>query len=182
MKLGCGPTRLTGEMDVDLFLEQARAHSESGGLEGAAKALLFVLYTWQLDHPQVVFRAKGLDEWIGSGKYEGILGGDYLRDAAAPGWTETEPPKVGSQRKRAETGGNDAGPRQATAARPAASEPEPERRRVPRREPEPGDPDWEEPEPFRAPQTLCPKCGALVSPAVIRCRECGTSMDDEEAV
>jgi Zn-dependent protease with chaperone function len=82
MKLGCGATRFSGEMDVDAFLEQARAHSEGGGLEGAAKVLLFFLYTWQLDHPQVVFRAKELDAWVAGGEYERILAGDHGVSAA----------------------------------------------------------------------------------------------------
>ena len=40
MKLGGGGTRLDGEMSVDLFLEQARQHTESAPAEGIAKALL----------------------------------------------------------------------------------------------------------------------------------------------
>lgn len=80
MKLGCGSTRFNAEMNVDTFLEQARAHAESGGLEGAAKALLFLMYNWQLSHPQTVFRAKGLDDWITKGHYEKILNGEYARD------------------------------------------------------------------------------------------------------
>jgi len=81
MKLGCGSTRKDQEMDLDAFLEQARSHTEQAGLEGLAKALLFVMYTWQLDHPQVVFRAKGLDEWIRGGAYDRILAGEYAQDA-----------------------------------------------------------------------------------------------------
>lgn len=80
MKLGCGSTRFNSEMDLDAFLEQARNHSEQAGLEGVAKALLFLMYTWQLDHPQVVFRAKWLDEWIASGAYQTILSGRYAQD------------------------------------------------------------------------------------------------------
>lgn len=86
MKLGAGSTRFNPEMNVEAFLEQARSHSETAGLEGAAKALLFFLYSWQLSHPQVVFRAKGLDEWLASGAYSQILSGDYLREG---GWKAT---------------------------------------------------------------------------------------------
>jgi RNA polymerase subunit RPABC4/transcription elongation factor Spt4 len=39
-----------------------------------------VMYTWQLDHPQVVYGAKALDEWIESGAYDNILGGRYAQD------------------------------------------------------------------------------------------------------
>ena len=92
MKLGCGSTRFDAEMDVEAFLEQARAHSEQVGLEGIAKALVFLLYTWNLDHPQVVFRAKGLDEWIKSGAYDIILGGKYSQDMTGGN-------QLGSQRR-----------------------------------------------------------------------------------
>lgn len=82
MKLGCGKTRFEEEMSTSAFLEQARSYSDQNqGLEGLAKALLFMLYTRFLTHPQVVFRAKGLDEWVKSGAYDRILRGDYKRDA-----------------------------------------------------------------------------------------------------
>ncbi len=80
MKMGGGSTRFNGEGNVDAFLEQARNHSQTVGLEGLSKALLFIMYNWQLTHPQVVFRAKGMDEWLQSGAYDKIVGGDYPRD------------------------------------------------------------------------------------------------------
>ncbi|BCM90256.1 protease HtpX [Abditibacteriota bacterium] len=83
MKLGCGNTRFSEEMSTSAFLEQARSYSEQNqGLEGLARAFLFMLYNRYLTHPQVVFRAKGLDEWVKSGAYHRILRGDYPRDAA----------------------------------------------------------------------------------------------------
>jgi Zn-dependent protease with chaperone function/RNA polymerase subunit RPABC4/transcription elongation factor Spt4 len=82
MKLGCGSSRFDEEKDLDTFLEQARNHSDTMGVHGLSKALLFVMYNWQLTHPQVVYRAKGLDDWINSGAYEKILSGDYIRDVA----------------------------------------------------------------------------------------------------
>jgi Zn-dependent protease with chaperone function len=77
MKLGGGGTRFDAELNVEAFLEQARQHADSARPEGIARALLFILYNWQLSHPQVVFRAKGLDQWIQSGAYERILGGEF---------------------------------------------------------------------------------------------------------
>jgi Zn-dependent protease with chaperone function len=85
MKLGCGHSRYGDEMNVEAFLDQARTYSGMGGLEGVPKALLFFLYTWSLDHPQVVHRAKGLDDWMQSGAYERILSGDYIREPRAKG-------------------------------------------------------------------------------------------------
>jgi hypothetical protein len=83
MKLGCGGTRFIQEMDPDEFLKQARAHADSGVPEGIAKAVLFLLYNWQLTHPQVVFRAKGLDDWIVTGSYDRILAAEYPCDGAS---------------------------------------------------------------------------------------------------
>ncbi|MBC8136885.1 MAG: M48 family metalloprotease [Fibrella sp.] len=83
MKLGGGSTRFDNEANLDTFLEQARAHSQTSGLEGLSRAILFVMYNWQLSHPQVVFRAKGLDEWEQSGAYQRILDGNYPRDMMA---------------------------------------------------------------------------------------------------
>lgn len=82
MKMGSGSTRFDHEMNLDAFLEQARQHSTATGLEGLSKALLFIMYNWKLTHPEVVYRAKGLDEWISSGAYDKILSGDYPRDTA----------------------------------------------------------------------------------------------------
>ena len=105
MKLGCGGTRLVGEMNTDAFLQQARAHSEAPAPEGMAKAFLFLLYNWQLTHPQVVYRAKGLDDWVTSGAYERLLEGGWATAAepqsqpaaqAAP--SPTAPPVVPSTR------------------------------------------------------------------------------------
>jgi Zn-dependent protease with chaperone function/RNA polymerase subunit RPABC4/transcription elongation factor Spt4 len=80
MKLACGHTRFHEEMNVEAFLEQARKHAEGPGMEGATKTLLFLMYNWQLDHPQVVYRAKALDEWVSNGAYQNILSGNYKRD------------------------------------------------------------------------------------------------------
>jgi Zn-dependent protease with chaperone function len=81
MKLGCGNSRFNDEMNLDLFLEQARQHSEAEGAERISKILLFLMYNWQLDHPQVVYRAQQLDQWVNSGEYDRIISGDYAQDA-----------------------------------------------------------------------------------------------------
>ncbi len=80
MKLGGGSSRFAHEMNPEAFLEQARAHAEGSGSDSFVKALLFMAQGWQLSHPLVVYRAKGLDDWINSGDYARILEGDYPRD------------------------------------------------------------------------------------------------------
>jgi hypothetical protein len=92
MKLGGGGTRLDNELNVDAFMEQARQRVESPQAEKIAEVLLFLLYEWQLTHPQVVYRARDLDEWIRSGAYERILGGNYASQPANP---RGQPPGAG---------------------------------------------------------------------------------------
>jgi Zn-dependent protease with chaperone function len=77
MKMGAGSSRFNSELDMDAFMQQAREHSERTGPEGVAKALLFLLYKWQLSHPEFVYRAKAVDDWVKSGDYEKILSGEY---------------------------------------------------------------------------------------------------------
>jgi Zn-dependent protease with chaperone function len=80
MKLGGGSTRFDSEMNLDAFLQQSRDHADTSGLKGVSKTILFLLYTWQLDHPQVVYREKGLEEWLRTGNYGAILQGNYAMD------------------------------------------------------------------------------------------------------
>ena len=81
MKLGAGSTRLNDEMNLDAFLQQARDHSAHTADEGVAKVLMFLLYKWRHAHPEFVFRAKALDEWVQSGAYGEIVAGNYERVA-----------------------------------------------------------------------------------------------------
>lgn len=82
MKIGAGSTQYNAEMNVDAFLEQARQHAEATGATAVAKAVWFLLRNRRLSRPQVVYRAKALDDWIAEGGYERIVSGDYPRDAA----------------------------------------------------------------------------------------------------
>jgi len=81
MKLGAGHTRLSGEMNVESFLQQARGYVDHKPEDGLAKALLFLMYKWQLTHPEIVHRAKAIDEWARTGAYQEILAGSYAKDA-----------------------------------------------------------------------------------------------------
>ncbi|MGV3720991.1 MAG: double zinc ribbon domain-containing protein, partial [Actinomycetota bacterium] len=42
------------------------------------------MYSWQLDHPQVIYRAKALDEWVHQGGYARIMRGDYVQQSHDP--------------------------------------------------------------------------------------------------
>lgn len=83
MKLGGGSTRFNEEMNVEAFLKQARQNIETGG-EKVTKTLLFWLYNWTRDHPQIVYRAKRLEEWIKSGAYDRIMAGEYPKTTGTP--------------------------------------------------------------------------------------------------
>jgi Zn-dependent protease with chaperone function len=150
MKLGCGSSRLRSEMNLDEFLEQARTHSDNTGLEGAAKALLFIMYNWQLSHPQVVFRAKALDEWIKSGAYDRILGGDYTRDTTG-GASHLGPQVRCPICKTFVSLSTSFCPNCGTDLRPKAAAPEVDRSVV----------------------VVCPSCGANMPGGVKFCMECG---------
>lgn len=79
MKMGAGASRFNDELDLDEFLAQAREHTGLTGAEKAAKALLFLLHKWQLSHPEVVHRARALDDWARIGAYRDMLDGNYVR-------------------------------------------------------------------------------------------------------
>jgi len=90
MKLGAGGSRFSTEMNVKAFLQQAREYSEAGGIEGVAKALVFFFYQSQLSHPQVVARARALEQWVATGEFDRILAGEYMQDTRGPGWVDPD--------------------------------------------------------------------------------------------
>lgn len=79
MKMGAGSSRFNHELDLGEFLTQAEEHKGLSGLEGVAKALLFLGFKWQLSHPELVHRARELNHWSRNGDYERILKGEYVR-------------------------------------------------------------------------------------------------------
>ncbi len=79
MKMGAGMTRLSSEMSVEAFLEQARAHIDHKPEEGLAKAFLFLMRKWMATHPDIVYRAKAIDDWARNGSYLDILDGKYSK-------------------------------------------------------------------------------------------------------
>jgi len=65
-----------GQLNVDAFMEQAHEYAASGeGLDVVYK----ILSTLALTHPMHTVRAAELQRWVGSGDYDRILRGEYVR-------------------------------------------------------------------------------------------------------
>jgi Zn-dependent protease with chaperone function len=68
-----------GQLNVDAFMQQAHEYAASGeGLDVVYK----VLSTLALTHPMHTVRAAELQRWVGSGEYDRILRGEYVRRGA----------------------------------------------------------------------------------------------------
>jgi Zn-dependent protease with chaperone function len=78
MKLSGGTDKLSKELDIDAFIEQA---DEFGDMqdEGPLGRYLTVLQTLFRSHPYPIWRAKELLEWVGSGNFLEVLDGDYVK-------------------------------------------------------------------------------------------------------
>jgi Zn-dependent protease with chaperone function len=65
-----------GQLNVDAFMQQAHEYASAGeGLDVVYK----VLSTLALTHPMHTVRAAELQRWVGSGEYDRILRGEYVR-------------------------------------------------------------------------------------------------------
>ena len=71
MKLAGGSPTISPLLNVDAFLAQARAYNEFSNTE--LGEVLRELQTAQLTHPLPVLRAKEIDRWASSRKYQDIL-------------------------------------------------------------------------------------------------------------
>ncbi|NES76104.1 MULTISPECIES: M48 family metallopeptidase [Okeania] len=71
MKLAGGSPSISAQLNVDAFLAQARAYKEFSNTE--LGEVLRQLQTAQLTHPLPVLRAREIDRWSSSQKYQDIL-------------------------------------------------------------------------------------------------------------
>jgi Zn-dependent protease with chaperone function len=80
MKLASGsPGRISKELDLDEFMEQARQFEDEEG--GALDRFWRAALENDRSHPWPVVRAREVDRWIRRGEYERILEGHYQRRA-----------------------------------------------------------------------------------------------------
>jgi Zn-dependent protease with chaperone function len=77
MKLAGGGR--VNEMNLDVFMEQAKEYEESGG---PLDVIYKILNTLGMSHPFHTLRAAELKRWIESGTYQRILGGEYTHRGA----------------------------------------------------------------------------------------------------
>src|SRR6476469_4438638 len=69
-----------GQLNVDAFMQQAHEYAASGeGLDVVYK----LLSTLALTHPMHTVRAAELQRWVGTGEYDRILRGEYIRRGTA---------------------------------------------------------------------------------------------------
>jgi hypothetical protein len=65
-----------GQLNIEAFMQQAHEYASSGeGLDIVYK----VLSTLALTHPMHTVRAAELQRWVGTGDYDRILRGEYVR-------------------------------------------------------------------------------------------------------
>lgn len=76
MKLSGGSPRLSSQLNLDAFLEQARAYDQMSQTE--IGELLKQAQTAQLTHPLPVLRAREVDRWASSPNYQKLLQGDRM--------------------------------------------------------------------------------------------------------
>ncbi len=71
MKLAGGSPNLAPQLDLDAFIEQARAYDKMS--ESQLGELLKEAQTQQLSHPVPVLRAQAIDRWASSWEYQNLL-------------------------------------------------------------------------------------------------------------
>ena len=71
MKLAGGSPTLAPQLNLDAFIDQARAYDQMS--ETQLGELLKTAQTQQLSHPVPVIRAQAIDQWASSSQYQGLL-------------------------------------------------------------------------------------------------------------
>lgn len=79
LALTAGPNRLSHEMSMEAFMDQARTYQDATGWDNIGKIVIFTLMSATYTHPMPVHRTQQLEKWVLSGAYERILSGDYPR-------------------------------------------------------------------------------------------------------
>jgi Zn-dependent protease with chaperone function len=77
MKLSGGSPLLAPLLNVDAFLDQARAYEQAGNTDFGK--MLTSTQTEQLSHPVPVLRAKEIDLWSQTDNYQSLLNNPTMR-------------------------------------------------------------------------------------------------------
>ncbi len=84
MKLAGGSPTLAPQLNLDAFIEQAKAYDSQGA--GGLGEMLQVAQTAQLTHPVPVIRAREIDRWASSAEYQAIVDKQKLAEGKL-GWS-----------------------------------------------------------------------------------------------
>jgi Zn-dependent protease with chaperone function len=88
MKLSGGSPSLVSQLNVDAFLDQARAYDAIGDDDAIGEALKQI-HTQDRTHPVPVLRAREIDRWASTSEYSSLVKKDstrYNRDSSKGGW------------------------------------------------------------------------------------------------
>jgi len=85
MKLAGGSPTLAPQLNLDAFIEQAKAY-DSVGTEGLGE-MLQAAQTAQLTHPVPVIRAREIERWASSAEYQSILDQRQTTTENKLGWS-----------------------------------------------------------------------------------------------
>jgi len=85
MKLAGGSPTLSPQLNLDAFIDQAKAY-DSVGTEGLGE-MLQAAQTAQLTHPVPVIRAREIDRWASSAEYKSILDKREAATEKKLGWS-----------------------------------------------------------------------------------------------
>lgn len=77
MVLAGGPNRYAEEMNLDAFMDQARAYQDAEPLDQIGKVIVWLMESRFYSHPMPVARAQAMERWVQSGEFEKILRGEY---------------------------------------------------------------------------------------------------------
>jgi Zn-dependent protease with chaperone function len=84
MKLAGGSPTLAPLLNLDAFIEQAKAYDAVR--DNGLGEMLQTVQNAQLTHPVPVIRAREIDRWASSAEYQAILEKRQLKDDSQGGW------------------------------------------------------------------------------------------------
>lgn len=85
MKLAGGSPSISPQLNIDAFIEQAKAYDSIG--TDSMGEMLQAAQTAQLTHPVPVIRAREIDRWSSSAEYQSILDQGQLGTDKKLGWS-----------------------------------------------------------------------------------------------
>ncbi|MCE9559274.1 MAG: M48 family metallopeptidase [Armatimonadetes bacterium] len=79
LALSAGPSRFSHEVNLDAYVDQARAYQEMSPADNFGKAIWFFMYGFAATHPMPVSRTKEIERWYLSGAYDNIINADFSK-------------------------------------------------------------------------------------------------------